>query len=149
MSAQPPKHVTCEHLFSIHNGKDPENREHVIIDMRERSEFESGHIEGSHHVPHREMENVESLVPEKSQKVIVVLGPTQEKEMEKINAQLHEMGYGNAEFLAGGIDSWCEIADVELGDVLNGDTTPEERGMVDPEHSSQIDPDNGNNDPLY
>jgi rhodanese-related sulfurtransferase len=141
-------HITCQHLLELHE-KPADEREHIIIDVRDLTDYETGHIEGALHIPRRELVNLESLVPEKDKKVIVVVGPTHEKEIHVIHDELKELGYNNTEFLAGGIDKWCEIADVEVSDVLGEPRTPEEMGIVGDEHSGEIDPEKDDNEPLY
>ena len=138
-------HVTCEHLISLE--KSNEKKEHVVLDIRDHAEFEAGHIVDSLHVPHRELEtNVENLIPEKSKRVIVVVGPTQELEIENIYTKLSKLGYSNVEFLAGGFDRYCQIAPVEIEPELF-EETPEEKGFTGDDLAS-IDPEGNANEPL-
>jgi len=119
-------HITCEHLQEIKQDNGPN---HAVIDVRDTTEFDAGHIEGSHNVPRRELtKNIESVVPHKSHRVIVVVGVTEEPEINFIHDELIEMGYETVEFLAGGFDKWCEISMPSVDDVLS-DQTPEEAGM--------------------
>ncbi len=119
-------HITCEHLQEI---KEEDGPDHAVIDVRDTTEFDAGHIEGSHNVPRRELtKNIESVVPHKLHRVIVVVGITEEPEIEYIHDELTQLGYESVEFLAGGFDKWCEIAMPTVEDVL-GEETPEEAGM--------------------
>ncbi len=144
-----PRHVTCEHLLDL-NSQPIENQEHVVIDLRDETDWDVGHIKDSFHVPHKELHNIESLIPDKTSHVIVVLGPTQEKEIEATHARLESMGYTQVEFLAGGVDRWCEIADVEVKDVLAEELTPEEAGVTAAgDENSDVTPEAGDNEPIY
>lgn len=144
-------HITCEHLQKIRGQSEPQ---HAIIDLRDPVEFDAGHIEGSFNVPRRELQaNIENVVPHKSHKVVVVVGPTHEAEIEFIHQELTEMGYGEVEFLAGGFDKWCEISMPSVEDVT-GEATPEEQGFVQSEEEAVEDSYEGEdpeekNEPLY
>ncbi len=131
-------HITCEHLLKLHGA---EKREHVILDLRDRLEFEAGHIKDSLNIPKRELEtNIENLLPHKDKRVIVIVGPTGEADIASIHASLDTLGYRNVEFLAGGFDQWCEIAPLEIEpDLL--DATPEEQGFTGHEPGEEdLDP---------
>jgi rhodanese-related sulfurtransferase len=120
-------HVTCEHLLKLH-GQDV--KEHVVVDVRDTLEFEAGHIKDSLNVPKKELEtNLETLVPNKDQRVIVIVGPTQEADLRAIHDSLVAGGYAHVEFLTGGFDQWCEIAPLEIEPDLV-ELTPEESGFV-------------------
>lgn len=138
--------ITCEHLSNLESSN--EAKEHVILDIRDHAEFDAGHILDSIHVPHRELEtNIASLIPEKSKRVIVIVGPTHEPEIETIHEKLSNLGYSNVEFLAGGFDQYCEIAPVEIEpDLLL--KTPEEDGAVG-DDLAVIDPEGKDNEPLF
>ncbi len=137
-------HITCEHLRNLR----ATDKEHVVLDISNHADFETGHIAGSLHVPRRELAtNVVNLIPDKERKVVVVFGATQEPEIEDIYAQLYGLGYRNIEFLAGGFDRWCEIAPLEIEADLT-ELTPEEEGFVG-EELSHIDPEEKEGEPLY
>jgi rhodanese-related sulfurtransferase len=138
------KHVTCEHLLELE--AKPE-REHVVLDLRDFAEFEAGHIKDSHSLPKKELAtNVENVVPEKDSRVIVVVGPTQESEIEGIHETLAGLGYQNVEFLSGGFDRYCEIAPIEIEPDLTVQT-PEEQGFKG-DDLAHIDPEENEGDPL-
>lgn len=105
--------VTCRDLRAL---QDKEEK-HVIIDVREVADYEAGHIEGSIHVPIRELEgNIDTLVPDKNEYVIVVgeergLAP-------ETHEQLKAKGYAHVEFLLGGFDEWCKPAEPDISDVI-------------------------------
>ena len=137
-------HITCEHLAKLKEGE----LEHVIVDLRDRLEFESGHIEGSLNVPRSELKtNIHTVVPDKKSKVVVIVGPTQEPDIQSVHETLTELGYDNAEFLAGGFDRWCEIAPIELEDSIT-ELTPEERGGGGDAGEEDLDPHKSENEPL-
>jgi rhodanese-related sulfurtransferase len=125
-----------------------EPKEHIVVDIRDRSDYETGHIAGSVHIPRRELTaNLPNLVPDKDKRVIVILGPTEEDEIEAVHEKLQEIGYSQVEYLAGGIDRYCEIAEIGLDDIV-GDVTEEEAGSIG-DGDSDIDPESGDNEPLY
>lgn len=143
MAKKGPASITCEHLLKLRKGEP----EHVILDIRDVADYETGHITGSLNVPHRELTvNISNLLPVKEKNVVVVVGPTQEGEIETIDEALVGLGYKNVEFLSGGFDRWCEIAPMEIEPEL-AETTPEESGFVG-EELSHIDPEEGDNEPL-
>lgn len=142
------KRITCEHLVELEKAPDGQ-KEHLVIDIRDLTDYETGHIEGSVHVPKRELtDNLHSLVPDKTKnkRVIVILGPTDEDAIEDVHERLEKAGFKNVEYLAGGIDRYCEIADVTLDDIeADTDTT----GAPTHEHDEDIDPEGQDNEPLY
>lgn len=104
--------ISCRDLRKIQeNGK-----EHVLIDVRDAADYEAGHVEGSVHVPLRELEgNIESLVADKGAYVIVIgeergLAP-------ETYEHLKAKGYSNVEFLLGGFDEWCKPAEPDIADL--------------------------------
>ncbi|MDD5251895.1 MAG: rhodanese-like domain-containing protein [Patescibacteria group bacterium] len=142
MPLQEIPHITCEHLRKLR----ADEGEHVVVDLRDPLEFEAGHIQGSVNVPQRELTtNIDAFVPKKEHKVIVVIGPTQHTDIEKIHEELDGLGYKKVEFLAGGFDRWCEIAPLEVEPDLT-DLTPEEEGFVGDE-LGDIDPEKNDNEP--
>jgi rhodanese-related sulfurtransferase len=148
MSKEHVPHVTCEHLLKLElAGAKNKEKEHVVLDLRDTIEFESGHIEGSLNIPRNELAvNIESVVPEKKSRVIVVVGPTHEEDIETIHEELKGLGYPSVEFLAGGFDKYCEIAQIEVEGL--DEATPEEAGAVGDE-LTEIDPEGQDNEPIY
>ncbi|MFH2063306.1 MAG: rhodanese-like domain-containing protein [bacterium] len=119
-------HITCEHLQKIKS--EPEGNMHLVVDLRDPLEYDAGHIEGSKNIPRRELvSNIQSVVPDKTHRVIVVVGPTLESEIQSIHEDLTGLGYSQVEFLSGGFDRWCEISMPSVDDVLD-DTGSEEVG---------------------
>lgn len=139
-------HITCDHLVTLH-GK-PE-KEHVVVDLRDRIEYEAGHIKDSLNVPIKELEtNIETVLPEKKKKVVVVVGPTQEADVHEVQDILNELGYSDVEFLNGGFDRWCEIAPLEIEEGLL-EMTPEEEGAIGRAGEREDEDPRENDEPLY
>ena len=137
-------HITCEHLQTLKS----DEMEHIVVDLRDYQEYEAGHIAGAKSCPRRELaDNIGNVVPDREHKVVVIIGPTQEEEIERIHGELAALGYPNVEFLAGGFDRWCEIAPLEIEPELL-ETTPEEDGFVG-EEMTDVDPEKADGEPLY
>lgn len=91
-------------------------KKHVLIDVRDEADYEAGHVEGSIHVPLRELEtNIDGVVPDKGEYVIVIgeergLAP-------ETYEHLKNKGYSNVEFLLGGFDEWCKPAEPNIDDL--------------------------------
>lgn len=140
-------HITCEHLYNLHGNV--EKKEHVVIDLRDRLEYEAGHIKDSLNVPRKELEtNVETVLSNKEKKVIVVVGPTQEADVHEVQDILNELGYKDVEFLNGGFDRWCEIAPLEIEEGLL-ELTPEEEGATSRAGEHEDEDPRENDEPLY
>lgn len=104
--------VSCKDLRMLQANGD----KHVLIDVRDAADYEAGHVEGSIHVPLKELEtNIESLVADKDEYVIVI---GEEKGLaEDTYRHLQEKGYGKVEFLLGGFDEWCKPAEPDIADL--------------------------------
>jgi len=104
--------VSCRDLRKLQDAKE----KHVLIDVRDAADYEAGHVEGSIHVPLKELnDNIDALVADKSEYVIVVgeergLAP-------ETHEQLKAKGYSNVEFLLGGFDEWCKPAEPDIADL--------------------------------
>ncbi len=143
-------HVTCEHLLKLElQGEKSKEKEHVVLDLRDTLEYESGHIEGSVNVPRKELvTNIHAVIPDKAARVVVIVGPTHEEDIEKIHDELKEMGYVSLEFLAGGFDKYCEIAAIDAG-TGEDEVIPEEVASGTGDELTDIDPESHDNEPLY
>ncbi len=139
-------HITCEHLSTLEKKG---AKQHVVVDLRDVGEFEAGHIKDSVNVPRHELEtNLHTVVPDKDKKVVVIVGPTHTEEIEKIHHELKKLGYLDVEFLAGGFDSWCEIAPIELEPDIT-EQTPEEQGFTGRSlEDEEADPTDAQSDPM-
>jgi rhodanese-related sulfurtransferase len=85
------------------------NREKaVLIDIREPSEFATGHAVGSRNVPLAALPSSKDLPGNKSLPVIVVCA-TGNRASRGVDA-LRKLGYDNAKALAGGVAAWREAS---------------------------------------
>ena len=80
-----------------------EERDYIIVDAREQSEYDEGHIQGAIVIPYTEIEQkAEELLPNKTQLILVYCRSGRRS---KIAAQsLANMGYTNVKEFGGIID---------------------------------------------
>lgn len=85
-----------------------EESDYIIVDAREQSEYDEGHIKGAIVIPYTEIEQkAEELLPNKSQLILVYCRSGRRS---KIAAQsLANMGYKNVKEFGGIIDWQYEI----------------------------------------
>jgi molybdopterin/thiamine biosynthesis adenylyltransferase/rhodanese-related sulfurtransferase len=77
----------------------------VFLDVRERDEWDEGHIPGALHAPRNNLESrVEGLVPDKERTVVVYCGSGSRSAFAA--RALGELGYGDVRNLAGGFTDW-------------------------------------------
>ena len=77
----------------------------LFLDVRERDEWEEGHIPGAVHIPRGHLESrVESALPERSQPVVVYCASGNRSAFAA--KTLEELGYENVSSLAGGFTDW-------------------------------------------
>ena len=80
----------------LENGDRP-----VVVDVRERDEWEEGHIPGAVHVPRGNLESrIEQAVPDKDRPLVVYCAAGNRSAF--ATKTLRELGYENAVSLAGG-----------------------------------------------
>jgi sulfur-carrier protein adenylyltransferase/sulfurtransferase len=76
-----------------------------IVDVREREEWEEGHIPGAVHVPRGHLESrIEQAAPDKSQPVVVYCAGGNRSAFATMT--LEELGYQRVMSLAGGFTDW-------------------------------------------
>src|SRR5581483_1652178 len=77
----------------------------LFLDVRERDEWEEGHIPGAVHVPRGFLESrIEQVAPDRGQRVVVYCaGGSRSAFAAK---SLQELGYENVVSLAGGFTDW-------------------------------------------
>ncbi len=93
--------VTAQDLERRLSGGEPI----VLVDVRERDEFETGHIPGAKFIPRGFLEmRVEDAVPEKNAKVVVYCAGGNRSAFAA--RDLAALGYTNVESLQGGINGW-------------------------------------------
>jgi sulfur-carrier protein adenylyltransferase/sulfurtransferase len=77
----------------------------LFLDVRERDEWEEGHIPGALHVPRGSLESrIEALVPERGRPIVVYCASGARSAFAA--RALGELGYGDARSLAGGYVDW-------------------------------------------
>ena len=79
----------------------------VVLDLREKDQFEAGHVPGARHLPRGQLElRVNSELPDPTVRILTYC------EFGKIStlaaATLRELGYGRAVALDGGMQAWRE-----------------------------------------
>jgi rhodanese-related sulfurtransferase len=90
-------------------------RKAAVIDVREESEWNAGHIRGAEHLGKGIIErDIEALVPDKNSEIILYCGGGFRSALSADNLQ--KMGYANVYSMAGGWRAWQESgAPVESG----------------------------------
>ena len=82
-----------------------ENPDIAVIDVREKHEWEEGHIPGAVHVPRGYLElQIEGRVHDKDQPVLLYCAGGVRSVLAA--RTLHEMGYSNVQSLRGGFTAW-------------------------------------------
>ncbi|HZU69694.1 MAG TPA: molybdopterin-synthase adenylyltransferase MoeB [Ktedonobacteraceae bacterium] len=83
----------------------PDDQEIVLVDVREKIEWNEGHIPGAIHVPRGYLElQIEEAVPDKSKTVVLYCAGGVRSLM--AGATLKQMGYDNAISMSGGFGQW-------------------------------------------
>jgi molybdopterin/thiamine biosynthesis adenylyltransferase/rhodanese-related sulfurtransferase len=79
--------------------------EPVFVDVRERDEWDEGHIPGAIHVPRGSLESrIENAVPDRGSRIVVYCGSGARSAFAA--KTLEELGYDDALSLAGGFTDW-------------------------------------------
>jgi sulfur-carrier protein adenylyltransferase/sulfurtransferase len=77
----------------------------AIVDVREREEWDEGHIPGAVHVPRGHLESrIEQAIPDRSRPVVVYCASGNRSAFAA--KTLEELGYGQVASLAGGFTDW-------------------------------------------
>jgi len=93
-----------EALANQHEARQDE-QEIVLVDVREKIEWNEGHIPGAIHVPRGYLElQIEEAVPDKSKTVVLYCAGGVRSLM--AGATLKQMGYANPISMSGGFGSW-------------------------------------------
>src|ERR671932_209732 len=83
------------------NGSTP-----VLVDVRESTEWDAGHIPGAKHVPRGYLESrIEGAVPDRSQRVVLYCASGQRSAL-AAHTLKELLGYHNVESMTGGITLW-------------------------------------------
>jgi rhodanese-related sulfurtransferase len=101
-------HIDCEHFLAIRES----DKDHVLLDVREESEWEEGHIEEAIHIPRGLLEfQVSEAIPDKSQRIVLCCAKGGRS---ALAAQtLKRLGYQNVQFLEGGYSGYCQEVEGE------------------------------------
>src|SRR4029079_5478821 len=85
----------------VNNGYDA-----FVIDVRERHEFDQGHLPGAVHVPRSYLETrIENAVRDKDERVILYC-QSGNRSAFAADTLMREMGYAQVESMTGGITLW-------------------------------------------
>ena len=77
--------------------------EAVIVDVRDKDEWDEGHIPGALHMSRGTIEfDIEEKVPDTNAMIICHCGPERFRGSARATESLQKMGYKNARFMAGG-----------------------------------------------
>lgn len=89
----------------------------IVLDVREKAEFQRGRIAGAISLPRGLLElEIEKRAPDSSALIIVYCG---EGNRSSLAADaLQRMGYANVRSLAGGLRAWLEAGGTVRGDLL-------------------------------
>lgn len=95
--------LTCDEYRAIRaTGAD-----HVLIDVRERDEWDAGHIDGAMHIPRGMLEfKIAEAVPEKGTQIVVQCASGGRAAL--CGQVLQKLGYTNVKNLEGGYAEWCK-----------------------------------------
>ena len=79
----------------------------VFLDVREREEWDEGHIPGAVHIPRGWLESrIEQAVPDRSRRIVAYCASGNRSAFAAIT--LREMGYKNVASMATGFRGWAE-----------------------------------------
>src|SRR6516164_539438 len=91
--------------LAVQHEAGPENQEIVLVDVREKLEWNEGHIPGAIHVPRGYLElQIEEAVPDKSKTVVLYCAGGVRSLIAGVTLQ--QMGYQNAISMSGGFGQW-------------------------------------------
>lgn len=102
-------HLTCaEYRAMRESGKD-----HVFLDVREKEEFDAGHLEGAINIPRGLIEfKVEEVLPDRTKPIVICCAKGGRAAL--AGETLIEMGYDDINYLEGGYSDYCE--EIEKGE---------------------------------
>lgn len=80
----------------------------VVLDIRDPDEHAAGHIPGSLHLSRGKLEmNVEGMLPDLDTTILCYCNANNRGSLSA--AALRDMGYGNAYYVAGGLNAWRKL----------------------------------------
>jgi len=81
--------------------------DHVLLDVREQEEWDTGHLESAVHIVRGFLEfKVEEAIPNKSQLIVICCAKGGRSALAA--ATLQKIGYVNVKYLEGGYSGYCE-----------------------------------------
>lgn len=94
--------ITCREYLDLKAS----GTNHVLIDVREKEEWDAGHIGGAIHIPRGMLEfKIEEAVPDKNQMIIVQCKSGARAAL--CGEALQKLGYANVKNLQGGYEAFC------------------------------------------
>lgn len=102
--------ISCADYKAIRDADAP----HVFLDVREKEEFDAGHLEGAINVPRGLIEfKLEEVIPDKSTPVVVCCAKGGRAAL--AGETLLEMDYADIRYLDGGYSEYCAEFPEEAG----------------------------------
>src|SRR3989454_4878234 len=91
--------------LAVQHESEPNNQEIVLVDVREKHEWNEGHIPGAMHVPRGFLElQIEEAVPDKSKTVVLYCAGGVRSLI--AGSTLQQMGYKDVVSMSGGFGQW-------------------------------------------
>ena len=81
----------------------------IVIDVRERSAFEKGHIINAKHIPFKDIEDHIHKMDDAKSKPIIING-TQDQQATQAAVLLKQKGFEHVHNLKGGVNAWKEAS---------------------------------------
>jgi rhodanese-related sulfurtransferase len=101
------KNITECELDFLHNVIVRNQKDFIIIDVREESEFLSGYIERAVHISRGTIEvKIEKMIPNNDQKLLLYCGGGYRSAL--VAESLQKMGYNEVVSVKGGMRAWKE-----------------------------------------
>ncbi len=102
---QVPEWTTTQVNDALNHQQDTTDQDVVVVDVREKNEWDQGYIPGAIHVPRGYLElQIEEAVPDKSKKVVLYCAGGVRSLM--AGSTLQQMGYEDVVSMAGGFGQW-------------------------------------------
>ena len=96
--------MTCDEYRAM---KEKGDTEHVFLDVREKEEWDAGHVDGAIHIPRGMLEfKVEEAIPDKTK--LIILCCARGGRAALAGQTLKKMGYTDLRVLAGGYMEYCK-----------------------------------------
>ena len=108
-STLPPLEVSVQDVHKLQTT----NADFILLDCRERDEFETARIDGSVLIPMTELARRSAELEPHRTRNIVVHCHHGGRSM-RVTQWLREQGYGQTQNMAGGIDAWSQEIDTKV-----------------------------------